>query len=124
MPASSELLTEVGQRFIALLNDRDLPAAAELYALDASYCSAALVEQGVTDGRIVGRSQIMRFFAQALDGDHEFRLSVIDQFTGLNLIVLISSFAGRTFVDVLRTNDDGLITEHLETTPQPSPGLT
>ena len=38
----------------------------------------------------------------------------------MNLAVVVSSAEGRTFIDVLRTDDDGLIVEHLEVVPKSS----
>jgi hypothetical protein len=47
--------------------------------------------------------------------------TVVSQFTGLNMVITLSSMQGLTFVDVFRVNDEGLIVEHLETTPKQSP---
>jgi len=103
------------------MNARDYASAASLYADDAIYESAVLVSRGHTEGRIVGRERIMGYFKDALAGDEEFQLSTLDRFTGLNMALILSSSEGRTFVDVLRTGDDGLIVEHMEVSPKHSP---
>ncbi len=120
MVVASTKLTEIGERFLASMNARDYATAAAMYAPGAVYESPALVG-GEHDGRIVGRDQIMRFFEAALDGEEEFRLHPLDVFAGLNMVVVISSTLGRAFVDVLRTDDTGLIVEHLEVAAKPSP---
>ena len=121
MALPTEQLTAIGERFIASMNERDYATAAALYAPDATYESASLLEQGHTDGRIAGRERIMSHFMEALDGDDDFRLSMLDQFTGLDLTLVVSSMDGRTFIDVLRIDEDGLIAEHVEVSPKLSP---
>ena len=65
VPASSAQLAQLGDRFITVLNSRDLAAAANLYSAQATYSSVALVEQGIADGRIVGRDRIFDYFARS-----------------------------------------------------------
>ena len=122
MPLSPEELTELGERFGAAMNARDYEGAAALYAADATYESPGLASltEGQSEGRIVGREQIIEYFKSAL-GTGDFQLSPLDHFTGVNMTVTLSSTEGRTFIDVLRVNGDGLIVEHLEVTPKPSP---
>jgi len=103
------------------MNARDYASAAALYAVDATYESASLVSRGHVDGRIVGRERIMGYFKEALGGDGSFQLSTLDHFTGLNMALILSSSEGRTFIDVLRTADDGLVVEHMEVSPKHSP---
>ncbi len=121
MPLSPAQLTEIGQRFITSMNSRDYPSARSLYAEDATYESAGLVVDGHPEGRIVGREQIFDYFRNALDGDETFQLAPLDHFTGLNMVLIISSEGGRTFIDILRTDDVGRIVEHSEVAPKRSP---
>ena len=121
MALAPEQLTEIGQRFLTSLNARDFATAASLYSADATYESASLVSDDNPDGLITGRDQVMKFFADALEGDDSFQLTALDIFTGLNLAVIVSSLEGRTFMDVLRLSEEGLIVGHAEVTPKVSP---
>lgn len=118
---SPDRLAEIADRFLSSLNARDFTTAAALYADGATYESAALVAEDNSEGRITGRGQIMDFFASALDGDDDFQLTALEIFTGLNMAVILSSFEGRTYIDVLRIGEDGLIVEHAEVVPKASP---
>lgn len=120
MAAEPTTLAELAARFMASLNERDFETAATLYASDAVYESPSVAMDGGA-GRIVGRDEIIRYFADSLDGDDEFQLHLLDSFVGVDMVVLVSSLDGRAFVDVLRTDDTGAIVEHREVSPKPSP---
>lgn len=117
---SRDQLTELGSQFLSSMNARDYALAAALYADDATYQSASLSGDHV-DGRITGRDRIMDYFKDSLEGDDKFQLSALDIFTGFNLTMILSSMEGRTFIDVLRIGDKGLIVEHIEASPKASP---
>jgi hypothetical protein len=121
MPISAAQLTTIGTRLVVSMNARDYGAASSLYAEDATYESPRLVSDGHVDSRIVGRQNIMSYFKEALEGDDDFQLAKLDQFTGLNMAVILSSLDGQTFIDVLRVGDDGLIIQHSEVAPKNSP---
>lgn len=121
MAHSPERLVETAARFISSMNARDYATARSLYADSATYQSAALVDADRPSGLLEGRDEIIGYFEVALDGDDDFGLDLLDVFTGVDMAVAVSSAAGRTFIDVLRTSDHGLIIEHREVSPKASP---
>jgi len=109
-------LKDLGVRFFDAMNARDYGAAGDIYAAEAIYESPGLR----APGRLTGRDNIIRYFTTVLEDD-DFQLAILEQFTGVNLVVTRSTSEGRTFVDVFKVNNDAQIVEHLEVAPEASP---
>ena len=113
-------LIALGEAFMKSFNSRDFARAAELYAPAAIYESASLVSEENPAGQIHGREAILAYFGAALAEDLEFHLTMVDQFPGASMTVVVSTVDGLVFIDVLRCDDKGLIVHHGEVSPKKS----
>ena len=113
-------LDELGAEFLRAFNARDFDRARELYAVDAIYESAGLVDDANPSGELHGRDAILSYFQAAMAEDPTFKLTMVDQFPGAAMTVVVSRLDASVFIDVLRSNDAGRIIHHAEVTPKRS----
>ncbi|MEM7272921.1 MAG: nuclear transport factor 2 family protein [Actinomycetota bacterium] len=120
MGTPAAALLELGKRYGEGMNARDFDSVAELFAADAVYVSDGppFLTGDRYGRRLSGRDEIITYFREVFAGDFEF--VVLDHYVGVDMLVTLSSMGGRTFVDVFRVGEDGLISELLDVVPKRS----
>ena len=106
-------LTELGRRWIAAWNSRDLDHVLTLYAEDAEMTSDRIVALGfAVQGSLRGKHNLRAYWSKALAANTDLHFMEIAIYTSPNsLVVHYENQRGQKICEYLRVNRDGLIVQ-------------